>query len=180
MKVFLDLDGVLVDFLSGLHKALKAPYSYDDYRYTKGKWDMFEEIPATFDKCNDCCCTVFWMSLKLMHDANKILDLVRCNFPDESIYLLTTPMLNMGSWRGKAEWVEKHLPKFSKRLIITTTTKSLLAGPDSLLIDDRDQNVEEFRAAGGKTILVPRPWNKLHASAWETVDVVKRELERLT
>ncbi len=37
--------------------------------------------------------------------------------------------------------------------------KHLLAHKDALLIDDRDENVAEFRHAGGKAILIPRPWN---------------------
>ena len=46
--------------------------------------------------------------------------------------------------------------------------KHFCARPDALLIDDGDHNVEAFRANGGQTILVPRPWNSLHYMPTET------------
>jgi 5'(3')-deoxyribonucleotidase len=86
-------------------------------------------------------------------------------------------MSNMESYTGKALWVNKWIPVFNKRFIITHAPKHLLAGSDTLLIDDKDQNIEEFVAAGGQGILVPRPWNRLHEQAGETLQVVKSKLE---
>ena len=89
-------------------------------------------------------------------------------------------MLNPGSWPGKVEWVHRYFRTFEKRLIITQAPKSLLAKPDTLLIDDRDKNIEEFIAAGGQAILVPRPWNELHGWAGESLQVVRNSLEELS
>jgi len=183
MKVFLDMDGVIVDFLKGLHKSLDAPYSYKDYLYEKGKWNMltdirgFNDIPVTFEQYNGCCTDVFWRNLEWIHDGHFILNAVTEKFGANNIYLLTTPMPNLGSWTGKARWVNKNLPYYSKRLIISTASKSLLAGSDTLLIDDKDENVDEFRAAGGRAILVPRPWNKLNSWADVSLQQVKQNLE---
>jgi len=180
--VFLDMDGVMVDFLGGLHRALGVPYQYDQYPYEKGKWNMltdikgFEDIPATFEQCNDCCTTNFWANLEWMPDGHDIMRLVTSTFKPEQIYLLTTPMPNPGSYTGKVLWVQKHLPEFSKRLIVTSAPKNLFARPDTLLVDDKDENVEEFVKAGGDAILVPRLWNELHGWADETYQVVKNSL----
>lgn len=180
MRVYLDIDGVLVSFLGSLHKSLGVPYSYEDYPYERGKWNMltdikgFSGVPTTFEQCNDCCTDVFWRNLEWMHDGRDILTTVVKKFTyANEVHLLTTPMPNFGSWTGKAQWVNKHIPVFNERLIISTASKSLLAGPDTLLIDDRDKNVEEFIAAGGQACLVPRPWNKSHSMADKSVDIVR-------
>jgi len=86
-------------------------------------------------------------------------------------------MPNPESYTGKALWVQKHLPEYSKRLIVTPVPKSEFAHRDILLIDDKDENVEGFVKAGGNAILVPRPWNELHGWAGETYQVVKNSLE---
>lgn len=181
MITYLDMDGVIIDFLGGLHKALGSPYSYVDYPYKKGKWSMltdikvFDDIPVTFEECNDCCTATFWRRLEWMYDGLDIFTAVFNRFADD-IYLLTTPMPNMGSWLGKAQWVNDKISVFNERLIISTAPKALLATPNTLLIDDKDENIEEFTAAGGQGILVPRPWNKRHRLSGETLYVVTTEL----
>lgn len=181
--VFLDMDGVLVNFLKGLHKALDAPYSYDPYPYKKGLWNMLDAIEdfdgdiPTFKQCDDCCNIDFWTNLKWMHDGKEIFSKVVEFCGINNIYLLTTPMPNPGSGTGKILWVEKNIPVLAKQLIITQASKSLLARSDTLLIDDRDKNVDEFIKAGGKACLVPRPWNRNHFCADRTVEVVEKFLK---
>jgi len=187
MKVFLDMDGVLVDFLGGLHRAFGVSYSIDTYPYEKGKWNMLEDInrpfsdgKSPFEVINDSCTIEFWRDLNWMYDGRELLTTIINKFTHaDDIYLLTTPMPNFGSWTGKALWVNKHIPVFNERLIITQEPKKLFAGPDTLLIDDRSENVAEFVAAGGAAILVPRPWNELWNWSGETLQVVKNSVENL-
>ncbi len=35
---------------------------------------------------------------------------------------------------------------------------------EALIIDDSDANIDKFREWGGRGLLVPRPWNTLHAT----------------
>ena len=183
--VYLDLDGVLVNFLGGLHKSLGVSYSYENYPYEKGKWNMltdikgFDDIPATFEQCNDCCTISFWQNLEWMHDGYNILTAIEYKFAPARIYLLTTPMPNYESPTGKWLWIQDNMSMYLKRTIITQAPKHLLARPDTLLIDDKDENVDGFREAGGKALLVPRPWNHAHLQTDRTVEVVKEFLERI-
>ena len=183
--VFLDMDGVLVNFLSGLHKALGVPYSYENYSYEKGKWNMLTDIklhdgtPVTFEECNDCCTFEFWQHLEWMRDGHEILRMITKKFDTKNIYLLTTPMPNPQSSTGKVLWLRYNLPVYLKHAIITQAPKHLLARSDTLLIDDKDENVDGFCEAGGKALLVPRPWNRAHLQADRTVEVVREFLERI-
>jgi len=182
--VFLDMDDVLADFMRGLHEALNIPYDYFNYPYKKGEWNILgyqiklQGSIITFDQCNDCCDTLFWQNLEWMHDGYDILTAVEYKYAPAQIYLLTTPMPNVDSPTGKWLWVRDNMSMYYKRTIITQAPKHLLARPDTLLIDDKDENVDGFREAGGKALLIPRPWNRAHLQADRTVEVVKEFLER--
>jgi 5'(3')-deoxyribonucleotidase len=173
--VMLDMDGVLVNFRKGICDRFGKPC---DYPTSPSKWNFWEDWSGvTFDAVNRACTIDFWRNLEWMHDGGSILGMVIKRFELKHIYLLTTPMPNLESASGKAMWVNKHIPAWNKRLIITRAPKSLLARPDTLLIDDKDQNVDEFYAAGGRACLVPRPWNRAHFCADKSVEVVKKFLE---
>ena len=170
MKIYLDMDGVMVDFFTGVNEIFNIPKP-------PHKYNWFEDYNVSREQLNVVCGARFFSNLDWMSDGREIEEAVRCTFGSENVYLVTLPMPNSESWMGKVEWVNKHLSLYHKQLIISTAPKSLLAGPDTLLIDDKDQNIEEFRAAGGQGILVPRPWNELHGWADETLQVVKNSLE---
>ena len=186
MKVFLDLDGVLVDFVGGVHAALNLPYEYNKYPYKKGKWNMLGDMGGEFwdgqfpfSLVNGFCNQEFWRTLDWLDDGQRMLyGWVDIMGKFDDITILTTPMPNPDSWTGKYLWIKENMPaKFLKNTIMLRGSKALLAGPDTLLIDDKDENIVEFVAAGGHGILVPRPWNELHGWAGETLQVVKNSLE---
>lgn len=175
MIVLLDIDGVLANFNKRAFEALGLPYTYGHPALRE--WYWYEYFTFSFEEVDSVCTIDFWAGVQWMPDGRDILALVESKFDD--IYLLTTPMPNPGSGTGKILWVNEHLPRYSKRTIITQVPKSLLAGPDRLLIDDKDENVAEFVTAGGQGILVPRHWNELCGWADETLQVVKNSLEAL-
>jgi hypothetical protein len=173
MKVFLDMDGVLVDFVGGAHRVFGKHYD----RTAPLVWEFFKEWGVTFEEFDAKCGIDFWDFLDWMPDGIGIERAVRNKFSLKDIYLLTTPMPNPGSGTGKLRWIKRCMTWAYDRTILSYAPKSLFAKPNTLLIDDKDQNIEEFEAAGGRGILVPRPWNKLHGWANETLQVVKNKLE---
>lgn len=175
MRVFLDVDGVLANFNKGAFEALGLEYNY--HHPALNEWHWYEYFGISLKKLNAVCDIGFWANLEWIHDGKQILDVVESRFDD--IYLLTTPMPHPGSGTGKILWIEKHLPRYAKRTIITQAPKHILAGPDCLLIDDRDENVAEFVAAGGVGILISRPWNRGRGWADDTLEVVKNSLEEI-
>lgn len=170
MKVFLDMDGVLVDFMTAVCRMFKLPEPPQIYNF-------FEPIR---EEVNKTATTSFFYNLKWMHDGKEILSSVLDRFPQENIYLLTALMPNPESGTGKLLWIREHLPRWYKeQTIISTAPKHLLARSDTLLIDDKNENIDEFIEAGGRGLLVPRAWNRAHFCADQSVEVVRNFLEAL-
>ena len=80
----------------------------------------------------------------------------------DEVYLASYPMDHTDAWVGKLKWIDKHLPQYNKRVILMTAHKKLLARPDAILLDDRDDNIDQFCAVGGHGWLIPQPWNTKH------------------
>lgn len=135
------MDGVLVDFQSGIDKL-------DEKTRIKFKNDM-DEVPGIFSLMEP-----YPKAIESIHKLSKIYDL----------YILSTaPWLNPSAWKDKIDWIHKYFGKkkdslLYKRLILSHN-KNLNFG--DYLIDDRDANgAGEFK---GELILFRGPkfpdWN---------------------
>lgn len=162
---FIDLDGVLADFIRGVLELHKLPIE-ETISKLKGNYNIAEalgiptiEFWGTIDNSRD-----FWATLPKTHDADLILDTILHYYPIKQVYLLTAPSYHPNCYYGKVKWVNKHYPKLARRLILTGH-KHLIAAPSRLLIDDSDANCSKFIKAGGKAILYPRYWNVRHPEA---------------
>lgn len=95
------------------------------------------------------------------------------NVPESDIF--TTPTVDPDSSAGKMEWMYAHLPSWMHRQFAITPCKHLL-GCDStaLLIDDYEENIQQFIKEGGQAILVPRPWNAMRHC--DTRDYLEKKL----
>lgn len=161
MICFLDLDGVLVDFLAGACRLFNVDQEELFKRWPPGDFDCAIPIagdPTSFwERIMDD--DGFWDGLPEMSDAREILGIVEGKYGRGNIYLLTAPTSDPHSYCGKAEWVAEHLPEYHGRLHIGQH-KHLCAGPGRMLVDDRDDNVDKFIRFGGWATLVPRRWNR--------------------
>ena len=185
MRLYLDVDGVLADFTTGLMRAMRVPYDYprELYSFKPGVWDYFPELKdrygITFEQCNAVCTREFWANLWWTFDGHSILRSVTDILDPTVIRLLTSPMPNLGSASGKMEWVEKNLPMMKKKTIITNVDKGEFAAPDRILIDDRDDNIYSWRKAGGIGVVCPRPWNCLGHLAGDAPGYIRARLEEV-
>lgn len=152
---FLDLDGVLVDFVSGalaLHGKTLDP--------AEVRWDFMAQIgfagvdaPRFWEPLG----RAFWAGLGWTHEGRALLSEIERLF-GENVAILTSPCETDGCIDGKRDWIKRHLPAYRRRLIVGSP-KELLAAPGKILVDDHDGNEQAFAAKDGATILVPRPWN---------------------
>jgi len=120
--LYFDMDGVLVDFQSGLDKMpdeVKKRYADDG----TGK-PHYDDIPRLFAQM-----APMPGAIEAVEKLAKVFD----------VYILSTaPWNNPSSWSDKLKWVKKYFPEtFYKRLILSHH-KDLLQG--DFLIDDRDRH----------------------------------------
>lgn len=156
MTLFLDLDGVLADFVGGILLAHGRPWPD---RWPPGHWEMAEVLGLTpYQFWLPACCESFWADLPLTPECSAIVSLAERY--SQEVFLCSTPSQAPESWSGKLRWIGRHLPAYTRRTILMVD-KALLAGPWSCLVDDNDENVARFRAFGGQAVLVPRHWNSM-------------------
>lgn len=170
MNILLDCDGVLADFVSGALKAHDRPEAHDDWVI----WDYFRSwCPSEEAFWKPLRGAAFWFGLQAYPWAGELLKL----FPQSAI--VTAPNLDPTCIQGKLDWLRAHFGIHQDRIVLTAA-KHLLAHPASLLVDDKPDNVDAFRKAGGHAVLFPQPWNQRYAEsgpeAWKIVAEEVREL----
>lgn len=95
----------------------------------------------------------------------------------ENVCLATSPTKCPESLSGKLEWIHRKMPSWMHRQYAITPRKYLFARPDSLLIDDVEENINRFQVEGGHGLLVPAPWNKLHGV--DSFEAIEEQMENL-
>lgn len=152
MKILLDMDGVLSDFVGGVCSQFGIRGSVDHC----GQFDLAKTLGisenAMWSKVDHYD---FWMGLQEMPDAREILRICTKYISIENICILTSPALNPLGAAGKIQWIKNHFPEFSRRFLLGPA-KQFCCSPDNILVDDYERNVALF---GRNGVLVPRPWN---------------------
>jgi len=143
-KIYCDMDGVLVDFERG-YEELTGIDLRGEFQKGDDFWDPISEKGVGF-----------WAGLKWMPDGQKLWSYLKPFKPD----LLSAPSREDSSRIGKHVWVKHKLPG-TKLILRYAKQKQELATPESILIDDRQVNIDQWIAAGGVGIL--------HTSAEDTI-----------
>lgn len=161
MKCFIDMDGVLADFVGAACRAHNRPWPYDDPK-NLGTFEIepaWGITPREFWKPIDALGMGFWEGLEKTEESDRIVKLAIALYGITNVCVLTSPSEDPGCVPGKRAWLKKHYPELGKNVLFGSA-KHFVSGKDRLLIDDRDKNIEDFEAYGGTGILVPRPWNR--------------------
>lgn len=156
--IYLDMDGVLADFMEGFINVHQRDDLMDAFRRNEfpTTWDfngVFGDESTWWDKVDEAG-EIFWEYLNAYQWVNRLV--MEINMTGIPWYVCTTPRFSRSCMAGKFAWLEHHLDKFN---LIMARDKWRLAHEDALLIDDSDKNCTKFHKAGGQTILFPQPWN---------------------
>lgn len=177
---YFDLDEVLVDFASSFCKAYNLPMET-----AKDAWSIHTSNGISLDEFYEMLSSLehsFWANLEIISDGVMLLNWIdghvktwnkdRDESEHKKIYILTSPSSNPGSYSGKKECVHANFKKHSNNLIIMRD-KYLVANKNSLLIDDRQKNIDLFRKHGGKAITFP---NFIGVKQGEIFHLIKQEI----
>ena len=135
-KIYCDMDGVLADFESG-YEELTGVDLRGEFQKGEDFWDPISKAGVGF-----------WAGLKWMPDGQKLWDYLKPFNP----VLLSAPSREQSSRIGKHVWVKHKIPG-TKLILRYASQKQELATPESILIDDRQVNIDQWEAAGGIGIL---------------------------
>jgi 5'(3')-deoxyribonucleotidase len=173
--IFLDMDGVLVDFFAGIKKELNLPIETEASIGVKNVWTAAAMSEKQFWQKIQKGGSKFWSNLPIYSWSKNLIILLEKKFGKEQIFILSSPTLDASSAKGKKEWILKHLPEYKRKLILTSE-KYLLAAPNRILIDDSEAQISHFIDWQGKGILFPRRWNKNWLHSNSPIDFIQNKL----
>jgi 5'(3')-deoxyribonucleotidase len=138
-NVMFDMDGVLCDFekkFREYHNVEGSLFEIEDSKF----WPMVKEIPN------------FWESLELINGSKLLFSyaITRAN-----VEILSAPSRHDNRCAiGKCKWLKDNLGEFDFPInLVRAKYKKMFANEETILIDDLEKNVNEFRENGGKAIL---------------------------
>lgn len=148
-KVYCDMDGVLTDFKEAcfITTGIKLTEHTD---LDQSAWDEIEEAGLEF-----------WENMSWEKDGKELWSYIKKHKP----VILSSPAKFDESRIGKMNWVEREL-KHDRVVLRSSKKKKDLATPESVLIDDRVDNIAGWKEEGGIGIL--------HKNTKETIKQLKK------
>jgi hypothetical protein len=145
--IYCDMDGVLCDFEGRFeHFTGMSP---DQYRAEMTRKYGEKKAVDMFWKLIDNEIGVrFWRGMPWMPGGRELWDYIKSSNPT----LLTAPSYHDSSKIGKTLWVKDHIPG-AKIIFKQAKQKSDLAGPNKILIDDREDTIMDWKSKKGIGIL---------------------------
>lgn len=148
-QIYLDMDGVLVNFIDGGVKA-----GVLDIKSGKVDWNSLNAMGSNY-----------WEDLEWLEEGRKLYEFL-LEFTREheiDLCILTAVGLTSGK-EGKINWIKKHGLKINPLnvyIVNRGSDKKSFADHESLLIDDYSKNVNEFIQAGGEAIKFKKNTNEV-------------------
>lgn len=198
MRVFLDIDCVLADFIRGVADVTGVPYAVLMQNWTPGTYGFGHAVAAAYaavpmggGKPLTITATTadrmfwkriegrasFWADLHPLPWAADLVRLAHDTDPEYRFLTFGSADRCMHAAVGKHTWITRQ--GWDADRMHLTRHKWELAKPGRVLIDDHEQNVTEWRRHGGDAILFPTMHNMLFSHATDPMPVVTDQLNVL-
>jgi len=153
--IFIDMDGVLTDFIGGVSQMIGMPMTNDD----KGHSEYDARKQELTDKR-------LFRNLPPMPDMWELIGYLKhTGLPLEILTAAGRVNRELVVW-DKNEWVKQYVdPKIVVTCTYTGAQKAVFAGKGNVLIDDRQRNLDKWIDGGGIGIL--------HKTARDTIKELK-------
>jgi len=152
-KIYVDMDGVLTDF----EKAF-MDLGYEnprEYSKKKGEPALWKTINKETDH--------YWLNMDWMPDGKKLWNFLK----DYDVELLTTPANSVKNCKeDKKAWARREIGDI--KVNFSNKKEDFIKNKNTILIDDRDKNINAWKESGGTGIL--------HKSADQTIKELKEIL----
>jgi 5'(3')-deoxyribonucleotidase len=154
--LYLDMDGVVADWDRAATEYLHEEFPLDFANKPEGRWPkhLWEELRKA---------TRFYRDLPKMPQADELVELAR-RFRDEKgyelVFLTAIPRGNDCHWAfyDKVLWVQARYPEIAVHFGPYSEDKQVHCEPGDILVDDRYDNCESWKAAGGVAVRVTKDY----------------------
>jgi len=137
-KVYIDMDGVLVDLYNYIGKKLGVDYN----KITQKQWNDFYRNVDAYE---------LFKNAPTFPSTNKLIQTVKDVVGGYTILSKPLGFDRNGSIKGKKEWLAKHISVTPDEVIFEDNKAKYAVSNDTpnILIDDFGQNIQKWNAAGG-------------------------------
>lgn len=146
IRTYIDLDGVLVNFLKSACKYFNVPYPENEVTVKNTFLTDHYGIPkAEIDNLRDNY--DWWINLEKYFWTDNLLKF--CQNNSNKLFILTKPMDHGECYKAKYDWCLKNLNVQKNQIIITEVPKWYFASDNYILIDDKPQIIHNWKEYGG-------------------------------
>jgi 5'(3')-deoxyribonucleotidase len=157
--IYIDMDGVVADFDTAATDYLRNEIKVDIANKEEGKWP-----PNIWERLRDH--HRFYRYLPKMECADRVIELAR-EFRDDLgwnlMFLTAIPRGNDMPWTfyDKVMWAQERYPDIPVHFGPYSHDKQSHCHPGDILVDDRKDNCEQWRSAGGVAVKIDT-WEVWH------------------
>jgi 5'(3')-deoxyribonucleotidase len=189
--LLVDMDEVLSDFIGGACRLLGVDKEAVQNERRPGEWSIVRPLAVVLRRPAFSQTQLwrsinnkgieFWETLEPLPWFEDVVDLVK-SFTDDW-HVVTAPSKSDTSYTGKVRWLKRYFGDSFDRFIITPH-KEVYARPNSILIDDREENIVKFcdpncerlPCSRGQGIIFPSKGNYRHADKDCPIDYLQERL----
>jgi len=146
--IYVDMDGVLTDFERRFEQfAGVTPEEFIAQKTIEfGKSKATEQFWSLIDNQIG---VRYWAGMTWMPEGEKLYNYIKKHKPT----ILTSPSRDESSRIGKGVWIKRNTPNTPYKFGFGASGKEKFATPTSILIDDREDNIQSWKQAGGIGII---------------------------